>query len=185
MPKILSESVLNEDGEINIRFSFRNTPWQVVIEWFAEQNGLSLQMDAPPIGTFNYTDPNFYTPEQSLDVMNGVLLTRGFTLIRRRNFLTVVNLEDEIPDTLVQFVSVDELDDRGEYELVKTLFSLVKMTAEEAQQDFEKLLGPQGKMFTFPAAKQVIIQETAGRLRQIRDIIKAVEEPRQKQEGMS
>ena len=184
MPKILSESVLNEDGEINIRFSFRNTPWQVVIEWFAEQNGLSLQMDAPPIGTFNYTDPNFYTPEQSLDVMNGVLLTRGFTLIRRRNFLTVVNLEDEIPDTLVQFVSVDELDDRGEYELVKTLFSLVKMTAEEAQQDFEKLLGPQGKMFTFPAAKQVIIQETAGRLRQIRDIIKAVEEPRQKQEGM-
>lgn len=182
--EVLSEAVLNEDGDINIRFSFRNTPWQVVLEWFAEQNGLSLQMDAPPIGTFNYSDPNFYTPSQSLDVMNGVLLTRGFTLIRRRHLLTVVNLEDEIPDTLVEFVSVDDLDSRGEYELVKTLFPLVKMTAEEAQQDFEKLLGAQGKMFTFPAAKQVIIQETAGRLRQIRDIIKAVEEPRIKKDGM-
>jgi len=184
MSQVQSEAILDEDGEINIRFSFRNTPWQVVLEWFAEQNGLSLQMDAPPIGTFNYTDPNFYSPAQSLDVMNGVLLTRGFTLIRRRQLLTVVNLEDEIPDTLVEFVSVDDLDRRGEYELVKTLFPLVKMTAEEAQQDFEKLLGPQGKMFTFPAAKQVIIQETAGRLRQIRDIIKAVEEPRIKKDGM-
>lgn len=184
MAQVLSEAVLDEDGEISIRFSFRNTPWQVVLEWFAEQNGLSLQMDAPPIGTFNYTDPNFYSPSQSLDVMNGVLLTRGFTLIRRRHLLTVVNLEDEIPDTLVEFVSVEDLDTRGEYELVKTLFPLVKMTAEEAQQDFEKLLGPQGKMFTFPAAKQVIIQETAGRLRQIRDIIKAVEEPRIKKDGM-
>jgi type II secretory pathway component GspD/PulD (secretin) len=173
-----SESMLNAEGEIEIRFAFTFTPWQDVITWFAELNELSLQMDGPPPGTLNYSDPRFYTPAQAMDIMNGMLLTRGYTLVRRNQLLTVVNLENPVPEVLVQYVPVSELDSRGEYELVKTLFQLVKMTPEEATSDLQKLIGPQGKLFVFPAAKQVLVQETAGRLRTIRDVIESVEKPR-------
>ncbi|MBA61033.1 MAG: hypothetical protein CMJ76_01590 [Planctomycetaceae bacterium] len=173
-----SESMLNEFGEIEVRFAFNNTPWAAVIEWFAELNELSLQMDAAPEGTFNYTDPKYYSPAQAMDLMNGVLLTRGYTLLRRNQMLMIVNLENGVPDVLVEYVPLSELDERGEYELVKTLFQLVKMTPEEATADLEKLIGPTGQLFVFPAAKQVLVQEQAGRLRTIRDIIDGVETPR-------
>jgi type II secretory pathway component GspD/PulD (secretin)/outer membrane biosynthesis protein TonB len=173
-----SETMLNAEGEIEIRFAFTFTPWKDVITWFAELNELSLQMDGPPPGTLNYSDPRFYTPTQAMDLMNGMLLTRGYTLVRRNQLLTVVNLENPVPEVLVQYVPVSELDGRGEYELVKTLFQLVKMTPEEATSDLQKLIGPQGKLFVFPAAKQVLVQETAGRLRTIRDVIEGVEKPR-------
>ena len=173
-----SETILNAKGEIEIRFAFTFTPWKDVITWFAELNELSLQMDGPPPGTLNYSDPRFYTPTQAMDLMNGMLLTRGYTLVRRNQLLTVVNLENPVPEVLVQYVPVSELDGRGEFELVKTLFQLVKMTPEEATSDLQKLIGPQGKLFVFPAAKQVLIQETAGRLRTIRDVIEGVEKPR-------
>jgi type II secretory pathway component GspD/PulD (secretin) len=170
--------MLNAEGEIEIRFAFTFTPWQDVITWFAELNELSLQMDGPPPGTLNYSDPRFYTPAQAMDIMNGMLLTRGYTLVRRNQLLTVVNLENPVPEVLIQYVPVSELDSRGEYELVKTLFQLVKMTPEEATSNLDKLIGPQGKLFVFPAAKQVLVQETAGRLRTIRDVIESVEKPR-------
>jgi type II secretory pathway component GspD/PulD (secretin) len=172
-------AIRTADGDIKLRFSFRFTPWEDVINWFVEQAELSLQMDGPPPGTFNYTDTRFYTPAEALDLMNGILLTRGYTLVRRRQLLTLVNLEDTIPDVLVEFVPLDELDSRGEYELVKTLFQLVKMTPEEAQADLQKLIGAQGSIMIFPAAKQVLVQETAGRLRTLRTIIESVEKPRQ------
>jgi type II secretory pathway component GspD/PulD (secretin)/outer membrane biosynthesis protein TonB len=180
VPKVnnKSESMLNVKGEIELRFAFTFTPWKDVITWFAELNELSLQMDGPPPGTLNYSDPRFYTPAQAMDLMNGMLLTRGYTLVRRNQLLTVVNLENPVPEILVQYVPVSELDSHGEYELVKTLFQLVKMTPEEATSDLEKLIGPQGKLYVFPAAKQVLIQETAGRLRTIRDVIESVEKPR-------
>ena len=173
-----SDSMLNEFGEIEVRFAFNYTPWGDVIEWFAELNELSLQMDATPDGTFNYSDPRYYSPAKAMDLMNGVLLTRGYTLVRRNQMLMVVNLEDGVPDVLVEYVPLEELDDRGEYELVKTLFQLVKMTPEEATADLQKLIGPTGQLYVFPAAKQVLVQEQAGRLRTIRDIIEGVEKPR-------
>jgi len=173
-----SDSYLNEAGEIEVRFAFNNTPWADIIEWFSELNELSLQMDATPEGTFNYTDPQYYSPAKAMDLMNGVLLTKGYTLVRRNQMLMVVNLENGVPDVLVEYVPLEELDSRGEYELVKTLFQLVKMTPEEATADLEKLIGPTGQLYVFPAAKQVLVQEQAGRLRTIRDVIEGVEKPR-------
>ncbi len=43
-------------ADARLSFSFRYQPWQQVLDWFAEQAGLSLLMDSPPPGTFNYTD---------------------------------------------------------------------------------------------------------------------------------
>src|SRR5262249_34148973 len=79
------------DGKLT--FSFRYQPWQDVLDWFAQQAGLSLLMESPPPGTFNYTDTRTYTPAEALDVLNGVLLTKGYTLVRHGRMLVVVNLE--------------------------------------------------------------------------------------------
>ena len=98
-----------------IQFSFATAPWEHVLQWFSELCGLSLQMDVKPSGTFNYiNDPSQYTLGEALDVLNAQLVPKGFTLIRKGNYLKVIALEEGIPPDLISRISLDELDQRGE-----------------------------------------------------------------------
>ena len=124
---------------MKLTFNFRYQPWQDVLEWFADQAGLSLLMESPPPGTFNYRDSRSYTPAEALDVLNGVLLTKGYTLVRRERMLVVVNLEDGIPPNLVPDVPLTDLDKRGEYELIRVLFPVWNMSPEQAAEEIQPI----------------------------------------------
>jgi len=149
-----------------------------VLEWFAEQADLSLVIDVLPVGSFTYRDDREYGVDQALDLLNSYLLTKGYTLVRRERLLLVIDLESPIPEELVTLVTLDELDKRGRYELVKCVFPLARMTADEARRMVEGYLGPQGLVIGFPAARQILVTETAGKLRVIRDMIARVEDPK-------
>lgn len=172
-----SSVAVGADGERRLKFNFRFAPWKDVLEWFATQADLSLILESPPPGTFNYTDTRTYSPEEAIDLLNGVLLTKGYVLLRRERLVLLLNLEDELPDPLVELVTPEELDKRGRFELVRCLFPIKKLTPEEAEKEISKLIGPQGKVMTLSQSKQLLIRETAGRLRAIRDLIAAVEDP--------
>ncbi|MHB9077419.1 MAG: secretin N-terminal domain-containing protein [Pirellulaceae bacterium] len=163
--------------DTKLRFNFRFQPWEDVLDWLAEQADLSLQSTMVPEGTFNYSDSREYTPTEAIDLINGVLLTQGYTLVRRGRLLTVINLDDEVPDVLVEFVPMEKLDGRGEFELVKTVFHLAKMEPSDAEQEIQQLLGPGRKMVVMPKSRQILVTETAGKLRVIRDVIKSAEDP--------
>jgi len=162
-----------------IRFTFNQETWSRVIDWFAEQADLSLVTEIYPEGTFSYIDEAYYTPEQALDVINSVLLTKGFTMIRRGRMLMLINLEekDKIPTGFIDTISPTDLDKRGEYELVAVLFDLDKLQPEDAETELQKLIGPQGSVVPLPKSRQVLVTETAGRLRAIRKVIERVENP--------
>ena len=163
--------------DAKLRFNFRFQPWEDVLDWLAEQADLSLQSTLVPEGTFNYSDSREYTPTEAIDLINGVLLTQGYTLVRRGRLLTVINLEDEVPDVLVEFVPVEKIDSRGEFELIKTVFHLAKMEPTDAEQEIKQLLGPGRKMIVMPKSRQILVTETAGKLRTIRDVIESAENP--------
>lgn len=160
-----------------LRFNFRYAPWKDVLEWFADLNQLSLVMEAPPKGTFNYIDPEEYTPAQALDLLNRVLQAKGYRLLRRDRMLWVINLEDKIPDNLIETIAPEELDQRGEFEIVRVLFQLNRVSPEEVQQELEKVKGPQGVVVVFPKAGQVLVTEGVGKLRIMRRMIEAMENP--------
>ena len=147
-----------------LRFQFRYQPWKDVLDWFADQNGLSLIAENMPKGTFNYTDSRQYTPAEALDVLNSVLQIKGFVLLRRERMLYLHDLESgPIPPGLVPEVREENLDKMGEFELVRVLFSLQKLTAEEGKAEVEKLLGPQGSVVVLSKSRQISVTETVGR----------------------
>jgi len=159
-----------------LRFQFEAAPWKDVLEWLAAQSGLSLAIETLPVGSFTYRDDRSYTLDQALDLLNSYLLTKGYTLVRRERILLVLDVENPIPDELVTLVTMEELDTRGRFELVKCFFPLAKMKAEDAAAMIRDFIGPQGKVIPFPKARQILVTETAGKLRTIRDMISRVEE---------
>ena len=162
---------------IKLKFNFRFQPWDEVLDWFAQQADLSMVLDSSPPGTFNYTDAREYTPAEAIDLLNSVLLTKGYTLLRRDRMLMLINLEDGIPPNLVPTIPIEDLDNRGEFELVNVLFQLVKLDPEEANEEIQKLLGPQGTVVVLAKSQQILVTETAGRLKTIRRVIQAIEDP--------
>lgn len=174
---VTSDTANVSAGDREFTFNFRYQPWQDVLDWFAEQADLSLVLESPPPGTFNYHDGRSYTAAEALDVINSVLLTKGFTLVKNGRMLVLVNLEDGIPPNLVTDVPLAQLDDHGEYEIIRVTFPVLNMSADEAAKEVEHLIGPQGAVIVLPQSKRIQVTETGGRLRAIRSVINAVERP--------
>ena len=172
--------------DIPLTLNFKATPWEQVLQWIANEAELSLQADAYPPGTFTYRDPyRTYTINESLDLMNGVLLSKGYRLVRRQRSLMVIDLgSGESPEVvrglireLAQLISPEELDSRGEYDLVKCLFVLARLRPEEAQKEIQLLISPEGSTVPLPSAGQILVTETAGKLKLIREMLARVENP--------
>ncbi|HZZ27379.1 MAG TPA: secretin N-terminal domain-containing protein [Pirellulales bacterium] len=168
-----------EKGEI--LFNFRYAPWKDVLELFAEKADLSLVMDQPPPGTFNYQDDRGYSIQDAIDVLNSVLLTRDFTLVRRDRMLMVVNLKDGIPPNVVPMITPDELPQRGKYELVCVAFPINKLSVDEATQIINPLRSSQGAfqgtIVPLTQAHELLVTDTGGKLRTMKQILDRSENP--------
>lgn len=160
-----------------LRFNFRFQKWSDVLEWYAKQANLSLILDAPPPGTFNYSDSKTYTPVEAMDLLNGVLSTKGYTLIRRGAMLLVVDVQDGIPDGLIPRITPEELEKRGKFELVSVLFPLGGRDAQAVKTEVTSLLSPFGKSVLLPQTKQFLVTDTAGIVRAVSAVIASIPEP--------
>lgn len=178
--RLADGGISESDATRNLQFSFRSTPWEDVLYWVADKNELIFNLDYNPPGSLNFVDPGrLYTPEEALDEINGQLLGRGFTLVRRNKNLFIVDLESDIDrkyiSDLLVLTPVEDLHLRGRFELTKTKFQLTSISTEDAEKQIQEMLGPQGLIITVPLARQLIVSETGENLRRIRDVLKAVE----------
>ena len=164
-----------------ISFSLSFAPWRTALEWFADQADLSLQINRVPTGTLNLVDGKPYTPTEALDVLNSYLLFQDYSLLRRGKVLFVVYLPDGIPPNLLEPITPDELDDRGKYEITRCVFNLNRTTPDIIAAEVARLLGPQGSTLELPRSQQIVITETGGTLRTIRELIQRIDAP----EGLS
>jgi type II secretory pathway component GspD/PulD (secretin) len=156
-------------------FNFRYAPWTDVLTLFAEAAGLTLDLNAVPPGSFNYRDNRKYSPTEALDVLNGYLIQKGFILVRRNEFLVVVNIDNGIPPNLVPTVTLEELPTRGRNELMSVIMPLVGMTAEEAATESRELLGPQGKVVALNKANKIVVTDIGSNLQRVHGLLSGIE----------
>ncbi len=160
--------------------NFNTAPWKDVLKWLAKEAELSMQDNNYPQGTFTYQDKyHRYSIAEAMDVMNGVLLGKGYTLVKKQRVLISVDLgsgenaeviKKYIQD-LAELVAPEDLKDRGTFEILKCVFKPERSTVEEIEKEVKSLVGPTGSVVSFPTIGQVLVCETGGKLRIIRDLI--------------
>ncbi len=163
-------------GAQTVRFNFSNTSWKDVLLWLSEEADLSLKAERYPEGTLSFVDPSReYTVSEALDQLNRQLLDRGFAMVRRGRMLMVIDLESPLApkyiENIAEVVTPDALDERGESDIVKTIFPLGAMTPEAADQELRQMLGPSMPMSVLPSARQVVVTDTVARLKAIRSVL--------------
>ena len=174
------------DPDKKLSFSFGDEDWKVVIEWFAEQANLNLKIESLPEGTLSYNSEREYSLQQGMDFLNNQLLAQDHTLIRYDDLLTVVNLANGIPPSVIETITPEELDDRGKYEIVKVAFEFINVNGAEFSEEIKPLINTekgQGDLLYFPSSNRMIVQETGGTLRSIRSILDIAEKRQARLKG--
>lgn len=173
--EVISERGLGED---QVRFSFSGVPWRDVISWIAEEADLALHVDGVPSGSFTYSDPDSFTHQGAIDRINLFLLPQGYTLVRSGNLLSVINLTDprslEQLDALADLIKIDSLESRKNHDVVKCLFPLGALSAEDAVEELSAI-----KLMMTPAVfsktNQLMITDTVAKLRNVKAILDSFE----------
>ena len=161
-----------------LRFRFQSEPWSNVLQWFASQADLALVMNEVPAGQFTYSDAKNHTPTQAIDLLNSVLQSKGFTLIRREKMLIVAQLTQGLPYDQLPKVTPEELVDRGRFEYVSVLFPLEGRPVEQVSQEVTAFLGPNARATPLPTTGQLMVVDTAGRVDAIRKLIASIPVPK-------
>lgn len=163
-----------------LSFNMRYAPWDQVLQDFAAAAGYTLDLSQVPPGTFTHIDSKEYTISQAMDILNGYLQRKGYTLVVKDNFLVSVNVDKGIPPNLIRDVSVDDLVKVetgiraiGENEIVRIEIPLEKLDVGVMAQEVEQLLGPLGTMTAFTQTGSLIIADTGSNLRRIKSYVDA------------
>jgi RNA polymerase sigma factor (sigma-70 family) len=168
-------------AEKRYAFEMRDKPWAQVFEWLSEQTGLAFVSPYKPTGTFTFVPPKGkqYTIPEIFDFINDALLAntnaQKYLLLRREKTFGLVPADERIDPTLVPRVGLAELDKRGRMELVKVVLPLTALTAKEIAPDVKKMLGPFGEVAALDKANQLLVQDTAGNVREVLQMIKDAE----------
>lgn len=85
------EMTVNEDVA-NITLNHLKSTWDQVLKKVAEQSGLTLVMDVVPKGFFSRRDKRPHTISETFQILNRDLEPKGFRLLRKDNFLVVLDL---------------------------------------------------------------------------------------------
>lgn len=161
---------------VQLQFAFERVPWRDVIRWVAEEGDLALHYEDLPTGSFTYSDPNSFAYQDAIDRLNLFLLPQGYALVRSGKLLSVINLGDprsmQQLDALAELVTADQLDERNSHDVVKCLFPLGELKAEDAVEELSVL-----SLMTTPAVfnktNQIMITDSVAKLRNVKAILDA------------
>ncbi len=165
-------------AQVKLMFQFREMKWDDVLNWFAGQQDLTLVMDRTPPGTFTYSDARSYSPSEGIDLLNSVLMTRNFALVRREKMLVVMELSDSIPLELLPRVTLEQLPERGRFELVSVMFPLAGRPIDAVMQEVKPYLSSYGRAIPLAQSGKLLVIETAGKMQTINELIAAVPLPK-------
>jgi hypothetical protein len=81
-----SRNPIPDDG-MRLSFDFHAAPWEFVLTQFAAKAKLPLEMTLVPAGSLTYVDRQPYSAQETLNILNVLLIEKGFTLIHREGQL--------------------------------------------------------------------------------------------------
>lgn len=176
----LAEVTVEPVGPQLLRFNFSGAGWREVVGWLAEETGMALHVGDVPAGTFSYFDPEPFTPDEAITRLNLFLIPQSYAIVRRGKLLSVINLGEprslQQLDSLAVMTPLEELDRRGDHEVVKCIVPLGVVPAETATAELRPLTLMTAPV-VLPRSNQLVITDTAAKMRSVVAVLKSMSLP--------
>lgn len=147
--------------------------------WLAEWAKMSLDWQELPGDYVNLTTQRKYTVDEARSLLNGLLLDRGYTMLREGEVLRVVSIKTLDP-SMVPRVQPEQLAELDPNEFVKVSFALDWLMAEQAAEEVKSMLSPNHKLTAMKSTNRLEITDAVGNLR---DVYRLIEEEQSVNDG--
>ena len=155
-----------------LQFGFQGQPWPAVLKWLADNAGYSLDWLQMPPDYVNLKTPRALTIPETRDLINGMLLGRGYTMVLRGKVLSVFKIDQLDPSLLPRVEDESQLLDLAGYDFVKITFSLPdELKADKAAEDIKPLLSPHAKVQPLLATNRLLVIDAVANLREASRLI--------------
>ena len=152
-------------------FNFQGAPWSDVLNRFAEETGLSLQMGTVPTGSFHFVSSEVFNPNEALNVLNGQLIESGYILMQRDGFLTVHELSEEVPPNLIPVIETKDLESFPSNSLASLRIPIENGDAAILAKEIELLISAFGGTDVLSESNTLIITDIASNLQKLDDLL--------------
>jgi len=164
------ELEVGPDANGMVQFNFRGQPWPAVLEWLARISKMSLDWLELPGGYVNLATQRRYTVPQTRDLVNRLLLDRGYTLLYEGEVMSVAKISKLNP-SLVPRVAPEDLAKHQPYEFVRVSFPLERLVAETAVKELEPYCRPNGKLTAMSETNRLEAMDAVVNLRDVYALI--------------
>lgn len=160
-----------------VRMEFKEASWEQVFGWLGRQLDVTVSADFTPPGTFTYADVKACSVETALELIHGVLLDRGVTLVRRDKGLVAMRLADDVHRDLVPFVPAADLPRTVGNQIVMTVVRLNQLQPKDAEREFREALSPRGRIAATALASRITVWDRTDVLRTLVRLLAAIDPP--------
>ncbi len=160
----------------NIAFNFKDAPFDQVLDFFSRESGLPIirETQVPENAAMTFISAKKYTFEEALSILNLSLKMHGLHLRQEDNYLYLGTLEGSFTKpTPVMEGGID--DGTPPDRIVTVTLPLSNALAPLVAEQIKPLISQFGGIQAVPAQNMVIITETAGQVRRLSEIIRAID----------
>lgn len=161
---------LKPDEEGKVKFNLKGQPWPDVLDWLGETSQKSLDWQELPNDDLNLVTQRSYSIDEARDLLNGLLLSRWFTMLTRGETISVVNVS-KINPGMVPRIEPDELASLPDHDFVKTSFPLAWLLADQAETELKPMLSPNGKLTHLPNTNRLEAMDSVKNVREVWAVI--------------
>ncbi|MEA3188701.1 MAG: ral secretion pathway protein [Chthoniobacter sp.] len=158
-----------------IVLNFQGTPLDDVLTYLSDAAGFVILKTVPVTGTVNVVSRKPVTPEEAVDLLNAVLIDKGFTAIRSGRILKIVNRKNAQTFDLPVNMGSDPEKIPHKDEMVTQILPLRFGDPAKLIENLRPLLSADATISANEGSNSILMTDTQTNVRRIAKIIQAID----------
>jgi general secretion pathway protein D len=162
-------------AKADIMLNFQGASLSDVLNYLSEAAGFVIVQEAPVSGTVNVVSRQPLNPEEAVDLLNAVLVEKGYVALRNGRILKIVNRRDaQKRDLPVETGSDPEMIPRKD-QMVTQILPVRYGEAAKLVENLRPLLADSATISANEGSNSLLLTDTQTNIRRIAEIIRAID----------
>ena len=158
-----------------IRLNFQNASLADVLSYLSEAAGFIIVQESQPVGTVSVVSKQPINPEEAVDLLNAVLLEKGYTAIRNGRILKIVARSDAQRKDLPVMAGSDPMQIPRKDQMVTQILPVRYLEAAKLVENLRPLLSADSSISANESSNALLLADTQTNVHRIAEIIRALD----------
>ena len=159
----------------DIKLNFQNASLADVLNYLSEAAGFIIVQDAPATGTVTIVSKQAMSADEAVDLLNSVLIEKGYTAIRNGRILKIVNRGDAQRKDLPVMAGSDPAQIPRKDQMVTQILPVRYLEASKLVENLRPLLAADSTISANDSSNSILLADTQTNVHRIAQIIRALD----------